>query len=108
LVGELDDLVRATATTAQVTSRATEQLLVVAIGHGRRVAIPLADVTRLEHLPAERVERVGSREVVQYRGELVPVARLDAVLGAEPAGNPERLLVTVLTREDRTVAVVVG
>ncbi|WP_324650474.1 chemotaxis protein CheA [Georgenia sp. H159] len=108
LVGEIGELVRADSGAGSLRDRDDQQLLVVAIGEDRRVAIPLADVTRLERMPAERIERVGNREVVQYRGDLLPVARLDNVLGATSFDQPEELLVTVLTCRGVTVAVVVG
>ncbi|WP_413451416.1 chemotaxis protein CheA [Georgenia phoenicis] len=108
LVGELGQLTRSSAGRETRASSTEQQLLVVAIGEGRRVAIPLADVTRLERMPADRLERVGSREVVQYRGDLLPVARLDRVLGAMSYEEPEELLVIVLTSGGVTVAVVVG
>lgn len=108
LIGELGQLVRASRAPELRASGTEQQLLVVAIGEDRRVAIPLADVTRLERMPADRIERVGSREVVQYRGDLLPVARLDRVLGAMSYEQPEELLVIVLTSGGVTVAVVVG
>ncbi len=108
LIGELGQLVRSSRAPELRTSGTEQQLLVVAIGEDRRVAIPLADVTRLERMPADRLERVGSREVVQYRGDLLPVARLDRVLGAMSYEQPEELLVIVLTSGGVTVAVVVG
>jgi len=84
-----------------------EQVLVAGIGGGRRVAIPLEAVTRLERLRADLVEHVGGREVVQYRGAIVPVVRLAELLGG--SGNPgaEELLVVVYTRGVRSVAIVV-
>jgi two-component system chemotaxis sensor kinase CheA len=58
------------------------RVLVAGIGGGRQVAMPLSSVTRLEHIPAACVERVGSREVVQYRGAILPLLRLDRHLGS--------------------------
>lgn len=84
----------------------TEQVLVVGIGDARRVAMPLQQVTRLEHLRADEVERVGGREVVRYRGTILPLVRLDRVLGAYGEETDE-LLVVVLTRGTRAVGLVV-
>ena len=53
-----------------------ESLLVVGLGEGRRMGIPLAMVTRLEEFPVSTIERVGSHEVVQYRGQILPLVRL--------------------------------
>ncbi|MET7427350.1 chemotaxis protein CheA, partial [Dactylosporangium sp. NPDC005555] len=57
------------------------RLLIAGVGD-RRVAIPLDMVTRLEEFPVERIERTGSREVVQYRDQILPVLRLSHMLGA--------------------------
>ncbi len=84
-----------------------EQVLVAGIGGGRRVAIPLSAVTRLERLRRDVVEHVGGREVVQYRGAIVPLIRLERLLGGFPAHDAEELLVVVYTRGLRSVAIVV-
>ncbi|HZV25632.1 MAG TPA: chemotaxis protein CheA, partial [Acidothermaceae bacterium] len=57
-----------------------EPLLVVAVGD-RRLGVPLSMVTRLEEISLDRVEHVGQREVVQYRGQLLPLGRLTTMLG---------------------------
>ncbi len=51
-------------------------LLVALVGQDRQVAIPLEEVTRLEELPADSIEHVGNRELVQYRDEILPLVRL--------------------------------
>ncbi|WP_235564774.1 chemotaxis protein CheA [Modestobacter sp. Leaf380] len=91
-----------------------QRMLLAAIGGGRRVAIPLDTVTRLEQLRADSVERVGSREVVQYRGAILPIVRLDRHLGAMPSygygeetAAREVLEVIVYADRDRSVAIVV-
>ncbi len=46
-----------------------------------RMAVPISEVARLEELPASCLERTGGRdEVMQYRGEIVPVLRLTSLL----------------------------
>jgi two-component system chemotaxis sensor kinase CheA len=82
-------------------------LLVAAIGEGRRVAIPLSSVTRLEQIPASTVEVVGSREVVQYRGAILPLLRLDRHLGAVGERVADDLVVVVYSAGSRSVAIVV-
>ncbi|MGI5169991.1 chemotaxis protein CheW [Spirillospora sp. CA-253888] len=84
-----------------------ERLLITGIGE-RRVAIPLGMVTRLEEFAADRIERVGHREVVQYRGQILPVVRLSALLGtydAEPEGDT--VPAVVYTERGRSVALIV-
>lgn len=84
-----------------------DRVLVAGVGGGRQVAIPLSSVTRLEHLPAAGVERVGSREVVQYRGAILPLLRLDRHLGSVSERSDEHLVVVVYTAGERSVAIVV-
>jgi len=84
-----------------------DRLLVAGIGGGRQVAIPLSSVTRLEHIPAASVERVGSREVVQYRGAILPLLRLDRYLGSVSGREGTDLVVVVYSSEGRSVAIVV-
>ena len=71
------------------------------------MAIPLAAVTRLEHIDGERVERVGGREVIQYRGQILPIVRLDRLLGVMDYEEPKDLQVVVYRRGERSVAMVV-
>lgn len=56
------------------------------VGKRRRVAVPLAAVSRLEEAPAAAIEQAGGRPVLQYRGELLPLVRLEEVLGEDPDG----------------------
>jgi two-component system chemotaxis sensor kinase CheA len=46
-----------------------------------RVAFPLEEVTRIEEIPANSVERSGPREVLQYRGRIMPLVRIGDCLG---------------------------
>ncbi|SHH38447.1 chemotaxis protein CheA [Geodermatophilus nigrescens] len=95
----------AARTVAVETDR--QRMLLAAIGEGRRVAIPLDTVTRLEQVRTESVERVGNREVVQYRGAILPIVRLDRHLGAYGASDREVLEVIVYSDHGRSVAIVV-
>ena len=95
-----------------VPVKVTGRVLVVGMGDGRRVAIPLAAVTRLERVSCDVVEHAGGREVLQYRGAIIALIRLDQVLGlsANPSGgDPQRqeLLVVIITRGARAVAIAI-
>jgi two-component system, chemotaxis family, sensor kinase CheA len=93
-------------------SEAVEHLdpvLVVELSGGRRAAIPLEVVTRLEEIPNSSVERVGGREVVQYRGHIMPLVRLNSLLGAygDSSEETETAQLVVYTRGGRSVGFVV-
>ena len=78
---------------------------------------PLATLARLEEFPISQVEESGNEWVVQYRGQILPLIRLDRVLEerrlrvrlargmAEPNGGP--LQVLVCNDEGQTLGLVV-
>jgi two-component system chemotaxis sensor kinase CheA len=103
---ERQDAREASAQAAR-TDAERQRMLLAAIGGGRRVAIPLDTVTRLEQVRTEAVEKVGNREVVQYRGAILPIVRLDRHLGAYGETDREVLEVIVYTDHGRSVAIVV-
>ena len=93
--------------TVQAVADGPEPLLVVAVGD-RRLGVPLSMVTRLEEIAVSRVERVGQREVVQYRGQLLPLGRLSTLLGEQShADAAADLRVVVYTQGRRSVGLVV-
>src|SRR3954466_15444042 len=98
---------REAALQAAATDAERQRMLLAAIGGGRRVAIPLDTVTRLEQVRVESVEKVGNREVVQYRGAILPMVRLDRHLGAYGESDREVLEVIVYSDHGRSVAIVV-
>jgi len=63
-------------------------LLVRSPGNGR-LAIPLAPVSRLEEFPADQVESAGEVDVIQYRGQILPLIRLQDILSERR--TPDRL-----------------
>lgn len=60
------------------------QVLLMTTRAGTRLAVPLAKVQRLEEIPEEDVEEIGGREVVQYRGGILRLLRVEELL-EEPA-----------------------
>jgi two-component system, chemotaxis family, sensor kinase CheA len=72
-----------------------EYLLVEAAG--RRAAVPLADVLRIEQLPLKRVEYIGYRPVINFEGQLLPVEDSGGILSA--GGDGESQVIVVVCRE---------
>src|SRR5262249_20500217 len=84
-------------------------------GHpGGRMAIPLAKVARLEEFPSSRLEPVGNRLVVQYRGQILPLVDVGALLDGRSDGPPANgsaegmVQVVVCARNERPVGLIVG
>jgi len=66
----------------QARQRGPARQVLLLSADGRRLAVPLELVARLEELPAAAAERAGRREVTQYRGRILPLVRF----GSAPAG----------------------
>ena len=58
------------------TSRLDEQVLVCEVDGDRRIALPLADVVRLEQIPPTRIEHSASGDRLQYYGHNLPLRQL--------------------------------
>jgi two-component system chemotaxis sensor kinase CheA len=88
------------------SAKGMEFLLVEAAG--RRAAVPLADVLRIEQLPVSRIEYIGYRPVLNFEGQLMPVENTGGILGAAE-GNPEAKIVVVVCRQgNRHVGIAVS
>jgi two-component system chemotaxis sensor kinase CheA len=89
-----------------------QALLLAQNGRSGRVAIPLRIVARLEEFPATVVERSGTQEVMQYRGQIIPLVRLSRILPAGVAAesgspNQESIQVVAYSEGGRIVGLIV-
>jgi two-component system, chemotaxis family, sensor kinase CheA len=85
-----------------------ESLLLVGCRGQRTLAIPLASVSRLEDFESAKIEAVGTRRVVQYRGQIMPLVELDAGLPQNPAlENPATQPVVVFSSRTHSVGLLV-
>lgn len=87
-----------------------ESLLLVDPGDGTRAAIRLSSVARLEEFDREALETCSMREVVQYRGEIMPIVHLmgGSVHDRLDSAHTGRLHVVVHKNESHNVGVAVG
>lgn len=67
--------------------RKIETLLVVDLGDARRFALPTSMISRLEKIAHSAIEHADGREVIQYRGAIMPLLRLSEVFGGKPSQN---------------------
>ncbi|MDR3739604.1 MAG: chemotaxis protein CheA [Terracidiphilus sp.] len=87
-------------------AKGMEFLLVEVVG--RRAAVPLADVLRIEQLPLSRIEYIGYRPVLNFEGQLMPVEDSGGVLTAA-GSDPETQVIVVVCREgNRHVGIAVS
>lgn len=84
-----------------------QTLLLFALGATGRIAIPLSMVARLEEIPSADVEYADGQEVVQYRGEIMPLLRLSSLLGTAGGEPRDPLQVVVYAEQGSSVGLVV-
>jgi len=95
-------------TQSQADADTKESLLLFRVGKSTRMAIPLSMVARLEEVAAIKVERAGGREVVQYRGAILPLIALSReLLHEQRIDTDEPLQVIVYSEQGRSVGFVV-
>ena len=95
---------------ADAADAGTEQqaLLLFSVTGDDRMAIPLSQVARLEEFPRASVERAGDVDVVQYRGEIMPLLRLATYFGAATRPDQDLLQVVVFAEGGRSFGIVVN
>jgi two-component system, chemotaxis family, sensor kinase CheA len=110
-VAEVDSESRAEASDKQT-------FLVFAGPDDARMALPLGILARLEEFPASQVEKSGAQWVIQYRGQILPLIRLNVVLQERrqrrrhaapvaPSADVGSIQVLVCNHEGQTVGLVV-
>jgi two-component system chemotaxis sensor kinase CheA len=87
-----------------------QAVLVVGVGSGRRLAVPLSQVARLEDIPRSAVEETAGRPAVQYRGQIVPLVSASELLPGAAGGQAsfeDPVHVVVCSGPERTIGIVV-
>jgi len=99
---------RAPAAEAGRAEEGAVRYLVCGTPAGRRVAVPLADVVRLERYRHDEVQRVGSQAVVRRGSGFTPVADVDALLGRPAAAVGDAVSLVVVGGADSGLGLAVG
>jgi two-component system, chemotaxis family, sensor kinase CheA len=87
-----------------------QTLLIFGLEEDDRMAIPLSEVARLEEFRHSDVEQSGEQDVVQYRGEIMPLIYLKKVLNRgtiEKGADNQLMQAIVFTKNGRSVGLVV-
>ncbi len=110
IVSEIRDRGRVEASRGDGPASHRQTLLLFEVGVDGRMAVPLSTVARLEEFPRTQVERSGRQEVVQYRGQILPLIRVSDFLGgpASAAAENDPMQVVVYSEQNRSVGLVVG
>ncbi len=88
-----------------------QTLLLFDAGAGSRMALPLSLVARLEEFPRAKVENSGTQEVVQYRGQILPLIQVSKYVTTTRPSEPicsDPMQVVVYSEQGRSVGLVVS
>jgi two-component system chemotaxis sensor kinase CheA len=108
VVSESRDRVHAETAMAVSDSGANRQTLVILEVADRRLALPISLVSRLEEIPREQVERADGKQVVRYRGQIMPLLSIGQLLDLPPNDSTDGpLQVVVHSAGNKSVGLVV-
>lgn len=83
------------------------QALMVELGT-EKYAIPLGSIQTIEDIPLSEVKHVQTKEVINLRGAVIPLIRLDKILDVEQTEEaPESLTVVIVKKGDKQAGLVV-
>lgn len=110
VISEVRDRAHADKNKAADRTEDRQALLLFDIGKDTRMAIPLSVVARLEEFPKDAVERSGGQEVVQYRGQILPLIDVSQhiITDGGHAEIMDPMHVVVYSEHGRSVGLVVG
>jgi two-component system chemotaxis sensor kinase CheA len=101
------DVVATAAPEFTATQGKRNSLLMFRAGGFPRLTMPLSKVARLEKIPRRDVELAAGREVLQYRGEMLPLISVANALGGQSESETDFLSVIVYRDGGRGVGLVV-
>ena len=83
------------------------QALMVIIGD-EKYAISLGSIVSIEDIPVTDIKYVEAKEVINMRGTVIPIIRLNQLLDiAPPEEEPESLTIVIISKGDKQVGLVV-
>ena len=83
------------------------QALMVEVGK-EKYAIPLGTIQTIEDIVPSDIKYVQGKEVINLRGEVMPLIRLNEILDCESTSNPEdNLLVVIIKKGEKLAGLVV-
>ncbi len=79
------------------------QALMVEIG-SEKYAIPLGSIQTIEDIPVSDIKYVQSSEVINLRGSVIPLVRLNQLLDIESSKSPDENLTVVIVAKGESLA----
>jgi two-component system chemotaxis sensor kinase CheA len=89
-------------------TKAASTVLMFSMGGEEIFGVQMSQISRLEEIELKTLEKSGSQEVIQYRGQILPVVRLSKQMDlVEDFGDVERVSLIVFDIEGREAGLLV-
>jgi two-component system chemotaxis sensor kinase CheA len=83
------------------------QSLMVTIG-GEKYALPLGSIQTVENIPTADIKKIQGKEVINLRGNVIPVIRLGNILDCGQAQeNQESVLIVIVKKGERLAGMII-
>lgn len=82
------------------------QSLMVVIG-GEKYALPLGNIQSIEEIGKDEIKTIQGKEVINLRGNVIPIIRLGNILECASGEQPDNLLVIIVKKGSRLAGMVV-
>ncbi len=82
------------------------QSLMVKIS-SEKFALPLGNIQTVENIATTEIKKVSEKEVLNLRGDVIPIIRLGELLDCEQGDEPDELTVVVVKKGERLAGIVV-
>ena len=91
-----------------VSAEEKQFILLFNVHPSEQFAIPLSLISRLDKIEASKIEYVGGKELIQYKGKSVPVIRLENYLPIQPLPEQEEYNLLFFEEGLKKVAILVS
>jgi len=82
------------------------QALMVKIAN-EKFALPLGNIQTVENVNCSEIKKVNDKEVLNLRGDVIPIIRLGEVLDCEKSKETDELLIVVVKKGEKLAGMVV-
>ena len=72
-----------------------------------KYAIPLSTIQTIEDITADDIKRVRGKEVINLRGEVIPIIRLNEILDIESTQNADHNVAVIIRKGDKQAGLIV-
>jgi two-component system chemotaxis sensor kinase CheA len=101
----LEELEKGLAEEKMLTIEETQFILIFEVGKDN-FAVPLALISRLDKVKSDQITTIGGKEVLLYKGKVIPILRLENYLPISYPEYGEEVSILFFTEREKTVGII--